>query len=171
MATPPPSTHRVGRAARTGVVGTVVGAFAFFDGVFIGAPIALLAASFRPLLVFSVGAVTVIVLVIACCSWVNRRWDEWLSGSGKRLETRLEAMRASRLLKYPVTWAERGSDGMYALAAAVANPILVGALTRFVTGQPIGERRILLGSVAYAIPYVAMWSIVGFALGDTIRAA
>ena len=171
MATPPTSTHRVGRAARTGVVGTVVAAFAFFDGVFIGAPIALLAASFRPLLVFSVGAVVVIVLVIACCSWVDRRWDDWLAGSGKRMETRLEGMRASRLLRHPVAWAQRGSDGMYALAAAVANPILVGGLTRFAAGEPIGERRIVLGAVAYAIPYVAMWSIVGFALGDTIRAA
>ena len=36
------------QAARTGVVGTVVGAVAFFDGVFIGAPIALLAATLRP---------------------------------------------------------------------------------------------------------------------------
>jgi hypothetical protein len=28
----------------------------------------------------------------------------------------------------------------------------------------------LLGAVAYAVPYVAMWSIVGFAFGETIRA-
>jgi hypothetical protein len=33
-----------------------------------------------------------------------------------------------------------------------------------------GERRILLGSVAYAIPYVALWSLVGLALGDAVRA-
>ena len=48
MAAPPTSTS----AARTGVVGTIVAAVAFFDGVFIGAPIALLAASFRPSLVY-----------------------------------------------------------------------------------------------------------------------
>ena len=48
-------------------------------------------------------------------------------------------------------------------------PILIGALARFIGGKPIGERRILLGAVAYALPYVAMWTIVGFALGDTIR--
>ncbi len=53
----------------------------------------------------------------------------------------------------------------------LANPILVGAFARVGGGRPIGERRILLGAVAYAVPYVAMWSLVGLALGDTIRAA
>ena len=39
------------------------------------------------------------------------------------------------------------------------------------SGKPVGDRRILLGSVAYAIPYVAIWSLVGVALGETIRSA
>jgi hypothetical protein len=52
----------------------------------------------------------------------------------------------------------------------VANPILVATLARFVGGERIGERRIVLGGVACALPYVAMWSIVGFAFGETIRA-
>ena len=52
----------------------------------------------------------------------------------------------------------------------MANPILIAALARFIGGKPIGRRRILLGAVAYAIPYVAMWTIVGFALGSTLRA-
>jgi len=164
------SAERAGSAARTGVVGTVVGAVAFFDGVFIGAPIALLAASLRPLLVYAVATGAVILLVIACCSWVDRRWDDWFSGNSKRVEGRLESMRRSRLMRHPVAWIQRGSDRWYALAAAVANPILIGALARLVGGRPIGRRRIILGAVAYAIPYCAMWTIVGFALGDTIRA-
>jgi hypothetical protein len=167
----PGSAQRVGSAARTGAVGTVVGAVAFFDGVFIGAPIALLATSLRPLAVYAVATGAVILLVIACCSWVDRRWDEWFSGNGKRIEARLEGMRKSRLMQHPVAWIQRGSDRWYAFAAAVANPILVGAFARFIGGKPIGERRILLGAVAYALPYVAMWTIVGFALGDTIRGA
>ena len=171
MAAPHDSIQRAGRAGRTGVVGTIVAAFAFFDGVFLGAPIALLAASFRPLVVYGVAAILVILIVVACCSWVDRRWDEWFSGNGKRIETRLEGMRKSRLMQHPVAWIERGSDRWYAFAAAVANPILVGALARFISGKPIGERRILLGAVAYALPYVAMWTIVGFALGDSIRGA
>ena len=39
------------------------------------------------------------------------------------------------------------------------------------SGKPVGERRILLGSVAYAIPYVAIWSLVGWAIGDAVRDA
>ena len=87
------------------------------------------------------------------------------------MEGRLETMRASRLLAHPVAWIQRGSDRWYAFAAAVANPILVAALARFIAGEPVGERRVLLGAVAYAVPYVAMWSIVGFALGGAVRAA
>jgi hypothetical protein len=74
-------------------------------------------------------------------------------------------------MAHPVAWIQRGSDRWYAVAAAVANPILVATLARFVGGEPVGERRILLGAVAYAVPYVALWTIVGLALGDTVRAA
>jgi hypothetical protein len=170
MAAPPSSPHRVAGAARSGVVGTIVAAVAFFDGVVIGAPIALLAASFRPSLVYVFATVVVVVLVIGCCRWVDRRWEDWFSGNGTRIEKRLETMRASRLMAHPVAWTQRGSDRWYALAAAVANPILVATLARFVGGERIGERRIVLGAVAYALPYVAMWSIVGFAFGESIRA-
>ena len=79
-------------------------------------------------------------------------------------------MRASRLMSHPVAWIQNGSDRWYAFAAAVANPILIAALARFIGGKPIGKRRIVLGAVAYALPYVAMWTIVGFALGGTLRA-
>ena len=164
----PESTQRVGSAARAGVLGTIVGAFAFFDGVFLGAPIAVLAASFRPALVYAIAVVVVILLGIACCSWVERRWDDWFSGNGKRIETRLEAMRASRLMQHPVAWIQRGSDRWYAFAAAVANPILIAALARFIGGKPIGERRIVLGAVAYAIPYVAMWTLVGLVVSAAL---
>jgi hypothetical protein len=157
--------------ARSGAAGTVVAGFAFFDGVFLGAPIALLAATFRPSLVYVVATAAVVVIVVGSCRWLERRWDDWFSGNGTRMEGRLERMRGSRLLAHPVAWMERGSDRWYAFAAAVANPILVAALARLLGGKPVGRRRVLLGAVAYAVPYVALWSLVGFALGDTIRAA
>jgi hypothetical protein len=168
---PRSSTERAGSAARSSAIGTAVAAFAFFDGVFLGAPIALLAAAFRPVVVYPVAVVLVTLIVVACCSWVDRRWDVWFTGQGSRIEGRLESMRASRLMSHPVAWIQTGSDRWYAVAAAVANPILIAALARFVGGKPVGERRILLGAVAYALPYVAMWTIVGFALGGTLRAA
>jgi hypothetical protein len=146
-------------------------AFGFFDGVFLGAPIALLAATSGPVPVYCGAVIAVIVLVIACCRWVDRCWDAWFSGKGRRIETRLEGMRASRLMRHPVAWIQRGSDRWYALAAAVANPILVAGFGRFLGGKQIGERRIVLGAVAYAIPYVAMWTLVGLVLSGSLRAA
>ena len=146
-------------------------AFGFFDGVFLGAPIALLAATSRPVPVYCSAVIAVILLVIACCRWVDRRWDEWFSGKGRRIEARLEGMRANRLMRHPVAWIQRGPDRWYALAAAVANPILVAGFARFLGGTKIGERRIVLGAVAYAIPYVAMWTLVGLVVSGSFRAA
>jgi hypothetical protein len=171
MSSPVPSRERVGSAARAGVGGTLVAAFAFFDGVFLGAPIAILAASFRPLVVYAFAVLAVIGIVTACCRWVDRRWDVWFTGNGSRVEARLETMRESRLMRHPVAWIQRGSDRWYGLAAAVANPILVSAFSRVVSGKPVGDRRIMLGAVAYAIPYVAMWTFVGLAVGGSLRAA
>ena len=69
-----------------------------------------------------------------------------------------------------MAWIEGGSDRQYALASALANPVLVVALARTVGGSPIREGRIRLGSIAYAIPYVAMWTLFGLAFSDAIRA-
>src|SRR6476659_2801863 len=152
MSSPLSSKQPAHSATRAGIGGTLAGAFAFFDGVFLGAPIALLAASFRPLVVYAAAVVAVILIVTACCRWVDRRWDVFFSGNGSRVEKRLETMRASRLMRHPVEWIERGSDRWYGLAAAVANPILVSAFAR-------------------ALPYVAMWTLVGLTVGGSLRAA
>lgn len=157
-------------AARSGIVGTVVVAVAFFDGVFVGAPVAILMAALGSILVYAAATTAVACVVIVCCVWLDRRWDDWLSGTGTRMETALEKMRANRLMRRPMAWIRDGTDRRYALAAAVANPILVAAFTRSLTNEPVGERRILAGAVAYAVPYVAMWSIVGLALGAAGRA-
>jgi hypothetical protein len=171
MATSPSPTRDPAGAARTGLVGAVVIGIGFFDGVFLGAPIALLAAAFEPSILYVyIGATAAVVFLVSfCCTWLDGRWDLWLSGNS-RIEERLESMRTNRLMRRPVEWIHSGSERRYALAAAVANPILVAAFARSLSGKPIGERRILLGAVAYAIPYVAIWSIVGFALGATVRA-
>jgi hypothetical protein len=169
--TPDNSAHRAGRAARTGVIGTLVVGVAFFDAVFVGMPIAVLSAWLGPVVVFAGATVAVTFVAIGCCNWVDRRWDDWFSGNAGRIEKRLEQARSSRLLRHPVAWIERGSDRRYALAAALINPVIAVAIARIISGNPIGERRILLGSIAYAIPYVALWSLAGFAVGDAIRAA
>lgn len=157
--------------AWSGVVGTVVAAVAFFDSVAVGAPVALVMAAIGSPLVFAAATTAVACLVICCCSWLDRRWDDWLSGNGTRIETTFEKMRASRLMQRPIAWIQGGTDRRYALAAALANPILVAAFARSLTDRPVGERRILLGAIAYAVPYVAMWSFVGLAFGGAVRAA
>jgi hypothetical protein len=164
MGATPESTHGVTRAARTGAAGAVVAAFAFFDGIFVGLPVAVMVLAFRPLVVFVCGSCAVSLLSVGCCLWLERRWDDWLLGHGAKIEHRLARVRTSRLLQHPVAWIQSSSDGRYAVAAAVVNPILVLALARSVGGTRIGRRRLLLGSVAYAIPYVAMWTFVGLAL-------
>src|SRR5215471_5299783 len=73
MPDPHVATERAESRARTGAIGAIVAAFAFFDGVFVGAPIALLAASLRPLLVFVAAVIAVTCLSIACSGWLNRR--------------------------------------------------------------------------------------------------
>jgi hypothetical protein len=75
MATSPTPTRDVTGAARTGLIGAVVIGVAFFDGVFLRAPIALLAAAFEPSLLYVyVGATTwVVLLVVACCTWLDGR--------------------------------------------------------------------------------------------------
>jgi hypothetical protein len=152
-------------------MGTLVGAFAFFDALLIGVPIAVLAAWLNPLIVFVVAAVAVTFFTVACCSWLDRKWDDWIAGHGSRLEKKLETMRKSRVMRHPVAWIQRGSDGWFALAASLVQPAIVVALARLMTGQRSTQRRIFLGSVAYAIPYSALFALVGLALGDVIRAA
>jgi hypothetical protein len=165
---PQSSTHRAGSAVRTGVVGTVVAGVAFFDGVFVGLPVALLTATLRPAIVYPLAVLGVFGLGVGCCSWLDRRWDDWLSGHGGRMEKRLESMRSSRLLRRPVGWIEGSSDRRYALAAAVVNPILVVGLARTISGKPVSRRRIVLGSLAYAVPYVGLWTLVGLALREAV---
>ena len=155
--------------ARSSFVGMIVAGVAFFDAIFLGTPIALLAASLGPVVVFVGAAIAVTFLSIACCRWVDRRWDQWSAGNGGRLGKRMESMRGSRLMRRPVAWIERGSDRAYALAAAVGNPILVATFARLLAGTPVSDRRILLSSVAYAIPYAAMWCVFGLVLGGAVR--
>lgn len=78
-------------------------------------------------------------------------------------------MRASRLLRHPVAWIEGSSDRRYAVAAAIINPVLVVALARSIGGKPIHDRRLVLGSIAYALPYVAMWTVVGVVLSGAFH--
>ena len=53
----------------------------------------MLAAWLNPLIVFAAAAGLLTLLNIACCNWIQRRWESWIAGNAKRLEARLEKMR------------------------------------------------------------------------------
>ena len=125
----------------------------------------------RPSILFAITAVALIIINIACCRWLQHHWESWIAGSGNRVEAKLAKMRESRVMKHPVAWITRGSDWWYALATAIVNPIIVVAAARTIGGQPISERRILIASIAYAVPMAAVFTITGYALGEALRAA
>lgn len=168
---PEPATPAAGSAARTGLVGALVAGYAFFDVIPIAiVVIALTAWLERPLIVFVITAVGLLVLNIACCNWLQRHWESWIAGNGQRIDERLQKLRDSRLMRHPVAWITRGSDWWYALATAIINPIIVVALAHVIGGERVGDRRVLIASAAYAIPMAVVFTATGYALGLGVRA-
>ncbi len=152
-------------------MGTFVAIYGLFDTLLMGVPIVLLAAWLDPLLVFAVAAVGVTAADGLCCTWLDLEWDRWFAGSGRRIEARLEGMRATRLLRHPVAWIEHGSDRQFALGAAITNAIIATVISRLLSGAPVGPRRILMASLAYGVFFTGLYAFVGFLLGYAVRAA
>ena len=164
------STSAARTTVRTTAMGTLVAIYGLFDTLLMGVPIVLLAAWLDPLLVFAVAAVGVTAADGLCCTWLDRDWDRWFAGSGRRIEARLERLRAARLLRHPVAWIEHGSDRRFALGAAITNAIIATVLSRLLTGAPVGPRRILMASLAYGAFFTGLYAFVGFLLGSALRA-
>jgi len=163
---------RVSGTVRTGAVGTLIAGYALFDVIPIAViVIGLTALVERPPVLFVVTAVGLIILNVACCRWLQRHWNAWVAGDGARVEGKLEKLRASRVMRHPAAWITRSSDWWFALATLIVNPIIVFAAARTLGGQPISERRILIASIAYAVPMAAVFVLTGYALGEAIRAA
>jgi hypothetical protein len=119
---------------------------------------------------FVIVAAALIVINVACCRWLQRHWAAWIAEKGARVEAKLESMRQSRVMRYPVSWITHGSDWWFALATAIVNPIIVVAAARTIGGQPISERRTLIACVAYGLPMAAVFVLTGYALGEALRA-
>jgi hypothetical protein len=152
----------------TAAIGAVIAIYTFFDALLVGLPILLLAAWLNPLVVFVAAFALVTVLDLAACRWVDRQWDAWVGGT--RFETRMEKVRTGKRARRPVAWIEDGSDAWFGFAAALLNAVQVVALARLITGRPVGDRRILIASLAWALFVAGVFSLFGFALGDVIRA-
>lgn len=164
----PPATAR-NLPGRQTLVGAGVVVWAFLDPL-IGIILVVLAAWLRPWVVFLVAAVVLTIINTALCSWLDRSWDPFVAGPGKKLEARLEKMRRGRMMRHPVKWITDGSAFWYSLAAMLTNAITCVAIARVVGGEPIGERRVRLAAVSFSIFEAGLFVLIGWAMGDVIRA-
>jgi hypothetical protein len=64
-----------------------------------------------------------------------------MAGHGKRVESKLQKIRKSRIMSHPVKWVTGASDVLYVIAAALTSAITAVSLARVVGGRPVGERR------------------------------
>jgi hypothetical protein len=117
--------------ARPKLVGTIVAAWALLDPL-IGIVIVILAAWLRPWVVSIVAAVVLTIINTALCTWVDRWWDLFVAGPGKKIEARLEKMRRGRIMRHPVQWITEGSAFWYSLAAMLTNAITCVGIARVV---------------------------------------
>jgi hypothetical protein len=147
-----------------------IAVYAVFDTLIVGLPTLVLSARYDSLRVFAIAALAVVVLNVACCTWIDDHWGEWVAGSGARVENRLQKMRAKKSLQRPVSWIEQGTAGRYALAAAIVNAILVIGSARIITGKPVGPHRILVAAISYGLIFTAVYSLCGYMLGRLIAA-
>ena len=106
---------------------------------------------------------------LACCEWLQRRWEHWILGHGARVEALLERRRRSRLLRHPLAWVARDSDAWFTVAAGLIGTIIVMALTRLSGAASLTRRRLVLGSVAYSFGFAATYTVVGLGIGALVR--
>ena len=155
-----------------GAIGSLVTVFVLVDAYLIGIPLVILAALTKPFVVFVVAAIGLSLLNIALCSWLDRNWDAWFaSGHANKVEKRLQKLRANRRMQRPVAWISSGSDAWFALAAAMINAITVIALARVIGGTPVGRRRVLVAAIAYSLFFAVLFTLIGVAFEDILRAA
>ena len=152
---------------RNAVIGTLVAGYAIFDALTFLVVIVTLAALFNPLWVF-IGAVVVIsVINLASCRWLDGEWDGWVAaGHAHRIEAKLARWRQSSLMKHPVQWVTGKSNVLFALGAMLINPVIVVAIARLVGGQTVGEQRIRVASISYAIFFSGIFALFGLAIND-----
>jgi hypothetical protein len=166
---PGDSQNEITRTAHAGWLGTAIAIYAVVDVYLIGLPILVISAALNPVLVFVVATVALTIVNVACCTWLQRQWDVWSQGgAARRVESRLEKMRSSRVMRHPVSWITRGSDAWFTLAAAVLNAIIVVTAARLVTGEPVSARRIRLAAIGYSVFFAALFSLIGLAAQDVI---
>ena len=62
-----------------------------------------------------------------------------------------------------------GSSLLFAVAATLLNPALVTVVARLLGGQRVGERKILVASLTYAILSSLVFTAIGFGVGQAVN--
>lgn len=141
------------------------------DGYVIGLPVAALAATWNPLVVFLGALLLVVSINLAACRWINTAWSSWASGSsGARMERQLDRLRPTRAGTAAARWISSESDVRFAAAAALTCAIVAVTLGRSVGGRPLPARRVLLAAVSYAVFSVGLFTLLGVVTGEALGA-
>jgi hypothetical protein len=141
------------------------------DGYVIGLPVAALAATWNPLIVFLAAVALVTSINLAACRWINAAWSSWVSGSsGARIERQLDKVRPTRAGRAATRWIASDSNARFAAAAALTCAIVAVTLGRSVTGRPLGAHRVGLAAVSYALFSVAVFTLAGVVAGEALGA-
>ena len=94
------------------VAAGMIVAYWLADGYVIGLPVAALAATWNPLIVF-IGAVALVTSInLAACRWINAAWTSWASGriSAKLMRSSSSSGRGS-LFQVREDWIRAAPDG------------------------------------------------------------
>ncbi len=143
--------------------GALAVGYALVDAYVFGVPIAAIAIWGSVLVAFVAGAVLWTLANIAVCTWVDRDWTAFAAGSGQKIEAKLQKARSSSVMSRAVGWIESGSAFWFGLAAVLINAFWVVAIARVITGSPVGERRIVVASAAYAVVWAGVFALIGYA--------
>jgi hypothetical protein len=140
------------------------------DGYVIGLPVAALAATWNPLIVFLSGVAVVVSINLAACRFINTAWSSWAEGSsGSRIERQLDKLRPTRLGMTATRWISSDSDARFSAAAALTCAIVAVTLGRSVGGRPLTGRRIRLAAVSYALFSIGLFTFAGVVGGTALR--
>jgi hypothetical protein len=157
--------HRV----LTVAIGAFVTMIAFFDDFTVGPIVIALAAVLPVLLTFAITAGVYSLVQYAACRWLLRRWEEWIHGNGQRLERRLEKWRNGRILKYPVNWITHGSIFWFGLASVIFASVVVVSVAQLASDEPVPHRRVILSSAIYGVWFAALYTSIGYGIGEGVR--
>ena len=67
-------------------------------------------------------------------------------------------------------WSIAGSDVAFAVAAALANAVVVIGLARVLTGKPLGRGRVVAAAVGYSVFFAGIFSLMGLIFRDFLVA-